>query len=514
MRKIVLIVLLLTTIILVPSTSVSAVFRVNYDEKTTEFYDGVRHTRVTGMIEYDGVESKQTINYLGANPSKFSDINVVVGDNYLNYSFGKGDLHTIIDNINTRYDNYSVIGGVNGDFYGANGFPVEAYVRNFEVLSMGVGVNRTVIGFKDNGEVVFGRPCFTGYEAIVYNEDGNVKHTLSIEGINQYPTISGNVTVFFEDYPLLVTGAYNKVLLGALETKLDEYQRTYFGKGILQSQTTGDIEVTAQKLLLVGETLNSDNLITEQDTVVVQQHMGCEFEGVRFAIGAWEELVKDGVATEYYSEGAGPKFRHPRTAIGVKEDGTVFFVVVDGRDYTNAILGMTAYELAETMLYFGAVQAYNLDGGGSSAMTVKNNEGEYIYLNTPSDGSPRPVSNGLFFVRGEHKELPVTLPYPDTREILPIPTPFSVSNQGLLTFSTISNASSYDILVDDQLYTTVNPELQINLQPGIHFIKIKANGDYTSFKDSEFSPVIVYTVFTDDLKDILNLLKKYTQQTP
>ncbi|MDO4888977.1 MAG: phosphodiester glycosidase family protein [Actinomycetaceae bacterium] len=57
----------------------------------------------------------------------------------------------------------------------------------------------------------------------------------------------------------------------------------------------------------------------------------------------------------------------PRTLVGAKEDGTLVFVVVDGRNkgYSR---GVTMTEAAEIMQSLGCETAYNLDGGGSSTM--------------------------------------------------------------------------------------------------------------------------------------------------
>ena len=62
--------------------------------------------------------------------------------------------------------------------------------------------------------------------------------------------------------------------------------------------------------------------------------------------------------------------RHPRTAIGIKENGDVLILVVDGRipDYSN---GATLVDLALTLKAFGAVDSINLDGGGSSIMLIR-----------------------------------------------------------------------------------------------------------------------------------------------
>ena len=80
--------------------------------------------------------------------------------------------------------------------------------------------------------------------------------------------------------------------------------------------------------------------------------------------------------------------RAPRTALGIKKDGTLLMVVVDGRSNNSA--GLTLAELATYMLRLGAREAVNFDGGGSSVMAIN---GQVV--NKPSDGKERPVSIGL-----------------------------------------------------------------------------------------------------------------------
>ncbi len=82
--------------------------------------------------------------------------------------------------------------------------------------------------------------------------------------------------------------------------------------------------------------------------------------------------------------------RHPRTALGLSQDGkTLYLVVVDGR--STASVGATCTDLANLLKGLGAHHAVNLDGGGSSAMFVK---GQGV-VNRPSDGSERVVANHL-----------------------------------------------------------------------------------------------------------------------
>jgi exopolysaccharide biosynthesis protein len=61
--------------------------------------------------------------------------------------------------------------------------------------------------------------------------------------------------------------------------------------------------------------------------------------------------------------------RHPRTAIGIKPDGKIILVTVDGRNAQSA--GMSLIELRETMRWLGCSTSINLDGGGSTALWIK-----------------------------------------------------------------------------------------------------------------------------------------------
>ncbi|HPH52708.1 MAG TPA: phosphodiester glycosidase family protein [Bacteroidales bacterium] len=70
--------------------------------------------------------------------------------------------------------------------------------------------------------------------------------------------------------------------------------------------------------------------------------------------------------------------RHPRTAVGKRSNGTVVFVVVDGRLPEAA--GVSTTELSLIMSWLGCRDALNLDGGGSSTMVFDGN-----IVNHPSD---------------------------------------------------------------------------------------------------------------------------------
>jgi exopolysaccharide biosynthesis protein len=108
-------------------------------------------------------------------------------------------------------------------------------------------------------------------------------------------------------------------------------------------------------------------------------------------------LVKDGknVAPppEKSSFTKGP---HPRTAVGIADDGkTLVLAVIDGRKPGQAV-GMSLRETAEVMLKYGCTSAVNLDGGGSSVLAIRDPQSHQMtILNHPSDGRERAVANVL-----------------------------------------------------------------------------------------------------------------------
>lgn len=71
--------------------------------------------------------------------------------------------------------------------------------------------------------------------------------------------------------------------------------------------------------------------------------------------------------------------RHPRSCIGIRTDGNIMLLVVDGRQ-KNAD-GMALCELARIARWMGMTQALNLDGGGSSALWSK----QKGVVNSPCD---------------------------------------------------------------------------------------------------------------------------------
>nr|WP_263324448.1 phosphodiester glycosidase family protein [Neobacillus sp. Marseille-Q6967] len=116
------------------------------------------------------------------------------------------------------------------------------------------------------------------------------------------------------------------------------------------------------------------------------------------ALGGNAILVKNGQIYQTPQTGAD---KEPRTAVGIKADGDVFFVVIDGRQEPYSS-GISMPDLAKLMIDLGAVNALNLDGGGSSTFTTRELGGDTLEVdNQPSDRSERSVANSWLVVSKE-----------------------------------------------------------------------------------------------------------------
>lgn len=62
------------------------------------------------------------------------------------------------------------------------------------------------------------------------------------------------------------------------------------------------------------------------------------------------------------------RLRHPRTCLGLKPNGRVILLTVDGRNENSA--GMSLFELTKLMRWLGCTSAINFDGGGSTTLWV------------------------------------------------------------------------------------------------------------------------------------------------
>lgn len=96
--------------------------------------------------------------------------------------------------------------------------------------------------------------------------------------------------------------------------------------------------------------------------------------GENYVKEGWEEAFKG-------ASNAGDKYismRTARTSVGYDKDGGLIILMFDGFTH-NPVWGATLIELADKMIEFGAVEAINLDGGGSAQFWAHGEHLNYGY---------------------------------------------------------------------------------------------------------------------------------------
>ncbi|MCT4593574.1 MAG: phosphodiester glycosidase family protein [Anaeromicrobium sp.] len=117
---------------------------------------------------------------------------------------------------------------------------------------------------------------------------------------------------------------------------------------------------------------------TEGDIMNLNPYQGVSFTPV---------LIRDFQKIQIPSKWA--KTNQPRTIIGKYSNDDLIMIVIDGRQEKWS-KGVSLERVQDKLLELGVKEAYNLDGGGSSAMYYNG-----ALLNRPSDGRERPVVNNI-----------------------------------------------------------------------------------------------------------------------
>lgn len=150
-------------------------------------------------------------------------------------------------------------------------------------------------------------------------------------------------------------------------------------------------------LILVASDGSLQEVAREGDTVRVE--LGMRPWLPHTAVGGFPLLVRDSAIVPTVDSAGAASFRgvNPRTAAGYASDGQrLLLVVIDGRQ-AGYSAGTTTRETAELLRDLGAREAVNLDGGGSTAMVVREaSSGAMRVVNKPSDAAgERPVGDAL-----------------------------------------------------------------------------------------------------------------------
>lgn len=248
-----------------------------------------------------------------------------------------------------------------------------------------LGLIKSAIG----AEIIFGHLKFSGYVESVRGR------RLAISGINR-PRGADELIVYTPEFHRTTLTTPDGVEAIVRRSKILRIRDAEGSSAIPLDGFVISASGSAREWVLAN--LRAGSLVRLDSTLTpVESEMKDAWKRASFIVGGGPRLIKDGrVAITFEAEKIAAKFvtdRHPRTAIGQLKDGRVLVVTVDGRQ-PGMSAGMSLTEVADLLLEFGATDAINLDGGGSTTMVVNGK-----LVNKPSDQTgERPVSDAILML--------------------------------------------------------------------------------------------------------------------
>jgi len=289
-----------------------------------------------------------------------------------------------------------VVAGINGDFFDLGvGVPFGVFIDDGRILSTPPQYSSS-FGIKNDG-TPFVLTHGTIMNKILVIDDKKIE----MSGLNNRIKDADSLMMYTEDY-----GASTRTKADSLE--------------IVCRITSGEPR-SGETMMLTVEKINDGigNTQIEEGTVVLsatgarKEEVAVLQEGyeisayfqftefwqdVKFAVGGNYTILQNGEVQDV-SDNA----RNPRTVIGYKEDGTVVFYTIDGRQKGYSA-GASLKQAATIMRDMGCVAALNLDGGGSTTFVLRP-AGSMTrkVMNSPSEGSLRQVANALVLINTAEK---------------------------------------------------------------------------------------------------------------
>lgn len=316
-----------------------------------------------------------------------------------------GSLTQAIADYEAKYPQNKVVAAINGDYFAINGDKsmTNGCVMDGAVVKEITTSRNLTLCFNENNEVLVaghGETLVTSdnYTLEIYDKTGyNVTLKTEIPAINTMPGEGETSYVTKVTQEFIDSNVEYEAYKLSFSTNMKLVNSTY------AIATIGDkvTSFTDGEAVLITRNLEVANKLAKGMQIRMYKTLAGKFEGYDNAIGSGGQFLKDGnvqSVADIMDQGTDHvTARHPRTSIGIKPDGSVCIMVIDGRQSDQDMYGVSERENAMCMINEGCSQGFNLDGGGSSTFVILQ-DGNLRVTNSPSDGGLRYDSDFVLVV--------------------------------------------------------------------------------------------------------------------
>ncbi len=356
---------------------------------TKQIGEGVFFTHNLFFSDQENV-GQQSENYITYEPNSSVMPSITFG----NALFGAETLSTETNRLEAL--NLDVLGGANADFFSfQTGVPMSNAIIDGKIVTKD-SEGQDAIGIMEDGTAFM---SYITFNSILTREDGS---KINIHNINKYrqPYTIYLMTDEFSDTTQNTTKGYD-VVLGSIqgEIRLGTTMTAVVESVELNSSA---VKIPKGKMIITVDENAPAELVGQISALKTGEKISIDFSvdgdarwnDVRVGMGSiGGKLLTNGKINPNLEAGAAP-----RTAIGITEDGALILYTIDGRQQGHSY-GVQLKTLALRMQELGCVEALNLDGGGSTAITAQMPGDNFSVLqNKPSGGSERNVSTYFYFI--------------------------------------------------------------------------------------------------------------------
>ena len=368
----------------------------------------------------NGDESKKTWNSHTVQwvdiPASSEAVNVVPWTMTTADQWDNETVRRIAADYEKTHPGWMVVAGINGDFFDVGdpvrtGEPTNIHVQEGETYQP-YAINdpnyRAGLGFLNNDfrQMIYGAVELDNNLSIEIIENGEVVETKVATKVNELSETGISVLTYIPNSLASLAKTFDltgyKVLVGEYDITRQSVERAnkIFVKGTITStESLGSVKVPRGNFYLVSKDGSLDNFVQIGDYVRCQHKLTGKWENAYNVIGYVHQVVDNGQALRKKATDSFSYTTHPRTLIGFKKDKSVVMMVINGRGKeADCEVGASLFQSGELRRLAGCDTAFNLDGGGSSTLIVRNERGGFETINKPSDGSERSDGNAMLVV--------------------------------------------------------------------------------------------------------------------